>query len=183
MCLVLGGRGGQAIEGGGDGGLLVPAGGGGGVYPPGGGVGGVQSADRQIGACSGDCEPPDEGDSASGRDESLLAHPPAAVRPIWAAKPTRARFHEYACGGRMVFRPRDLGRGAGLVLRPGPGDGHRVDHGPGSPIGPLHWGPSGFRPVAWAWTSLWPAPGPARWPPLTVLRCPVGTSNREFSAG
>src|SRR5262249_19453225 len=75
-------------------------------------------------------------------------------------------------------------RGPAPALFSGPGGGHGVDHGPASPIGPLHWGPSGFRPVAWAWASLWPASGPARWPPLrssAAPSVPVTESSRPAS--
>jgi hypothetical protein len=103
---VLGGCAGEAVEQGVDGWLVLAVGGGGREYLAGRRAGGVQGADRQVGSGSGGGESGDERDSVSGRDESLLAHPAAAVHADVRGEPgAGAGRAEYVCRGGMVFYP------------------------------------------------------------------------------
>jgi len=99
----------------------------------------------------------------------------------WTGTPRSGQDgRSYGGRDRCGLAPRT---GAGLVLRPGPGDGHGADHGPASPIGPLHWATLGFPACGLGMDQSLAGTRTGQVATLTVLRCPVGTSNREFSAG
>ena len=87
-----------------------------------------------------------------------------------------------AAGGTAAAIGVVLLRGPAPALFSGPGGGHGADHGPASPIGPLHWGALGFPACGLGMGQSLAGMRTGQVATLTVLRCPVGTSNREFSA-
>ena len=98
------------------------------------------------------------------------------------AEPTRRDLAK-AAGGTAAATGVVLLRGPAPALFSGPGGGHGVDHGPASPIGPLHWGALGFPACGLGMDQSLVGTRTGQVATLNGPPLPVGTSNREFSAG
>jgi len=89
-----------------------------------------------------------------------------------------------AAGGTAAAIGVVLLRGPAPALFSGPGGGHGVDHGPASPIGPLHWGALGFPACGLGMDQSLAGIRTGQVATLTVLRCPsvpVTESSRRAS--